>query len=227
VGTGNVIVWFRLEIARVITWAGDPSKPAANASQPGSLTPRQSFAAWTVEARGHSRPWTTSDIAAANSLRNTLLTIVALRSADLQRVNAQLLHSNAELESFAYVASQVLQNLIGNAIKYRHASRPLVLTIKAEQRPAQVDARLTDLPVLALHVEDNGIGFDERHCEQIFKPFERLHSAEEYPGSGLGLTICRQVVERHGGSITAASRPGKGSVFTVNLPLRPLSTQEI
>jgi chemotaxis family two-component system sensor kinase Cph1 len=119
---------------------------------------------------------------------------------------------------------QVLQNLISNAVKYRHANRPLVVTIRAEQRPAEANARLADLPTLVLQVEDNGIGFDERHREQIFKPFERLHSAEDYAGSGLGLAICRQVVDRHGGSITASSRPGEGSVFTVILPLRPLST---
>jgi signal transduction histidine kinase len=75
-----------------------------------------------------------------------------------------------------------------------------------------------------LRIEDNGIGFHERHSEQIFRPFERLHSTEEYGGSGLGLAICRQVLDRHGGRITAAGRLGDGAVFTVFLPMRSQTT---
>jgi signal transduction histidine kinase len=69
-------------------------------------------------------------------------------------------------------------------------------------------------------VEDNGIGFDERYLDRIFNPFQRLHGRDQYEGSGIGLAICRRIVERHGGTITARSAPGQGSTFIVSLPLR-------
>jgi len=110
---------------------------------------------------------------------------------------------------------QVLQNLISNALKYHHAERPPRVRITA------VTAPLNGRPALRLAVADNGIGFDERHSDRIFDPFERLHSNDIYEGSGLGLAICRKVIERHGGQMTASSRLGEGSVFTVFVPLRP------
>lgn len=68
-------------------------------------------------------------------------------------------------------------------------------------------------------VEDNGIGFEEKYLDRIFAPFQRLHTRREYPGTGIGLAICKQIVERHGGSITARSTPGEGTTFTILLPL--------
>lgn len=73
-------------------------------------------------------------------------------------------------------------------------------------------------------VEDNGIGFETKYAERIFEPFERLHGKNAYEGTGMGLTICRKIVERHGGTMSADSAPGVGSRFRVTLPLeqRPL-----
>jgi len=70
-----------------------------------------------------------------------------------------------------------------------------------------------------IYVEDNGIGFDEKYLDKIFQPFQRLHGRNEYPGIGMGLAICRKIVERHGGTITARSTHGKGSTFIVTLPV--------
>ena len=67
-------------------------------------------------------------------------------------------------------------------------------------------------------VTDNGIGFDEKYLDRIFQPFERLHNVGEFEGTGMGLAICRKIVERHGGSITAKSPPGEGATFIINLP---------
>jgi len=67
-------------------------------------------------------------------------------------------------------------------------------------------------------VEDNGIGFDEGYLSRIFAPFQRLHGKSEYEGVGIGLAICRKIVERHHGHITANSRPDEGAVFVVTLP---------
>jgi signal transduction histidine kinase len=69
-------------------------------------------------------------------------------------------------------------------------------------------------------VADNGIGFEDRHGERIFGPFQRLHGRGEYPGSGLGLALCRRIAERHGGSIVARSTLGAGASFVVRLPTR-------
>jgi two-component system, chemotaxis family, sensor kinase Cph1 len=116
---------------------------------------------------------------------------------------------------------QVFQNLISNAIKYRHPDRPPVITISVSTAPVAV-APTTCWPSMILTIGDNGIGFDERHRERIFEPFQRLHSSDAYEGSGIGLAICRKIIHRHGGIITAAGRVGEGAVFTITLPLRPL-----
>ena len=109
---------------------------------------------------------------------------------------------------------QVMQNLLGNALKFTVPGRLPKITVRAETA-AGGDAsggRVT------LVVEDNGIGFDPRHVERIFAPFQRLHSRGEYEGSGMGLAIVRRIVERHGGSIQAIGAPGTGAAFRVTLP---------
>jgi PAS domain S-box-containing protein len=105
---------------------------------------------------------------------------------------------------------QLFQNLIGNGLKYHGEQKPVV----------KVYGGLSDVDGYCnIYVEDNGIGFNESSLERIFKPFQRLHGKHaEYHGTGMGLAICRKIVERHGGSITARSEPGKGAKFIVRLP---------
>ena len=74
-----------------------------------------------------------------------------------------------------------------------------------------------------IEIADNGIGFDDKYREQIFEPFQRLHGPDEYEGTGIGLAICRKIVQRHGGTITATGRPGEGATFVFTLPLRSLT----
>ncbi len=114
---------------------------------------------------------------------------------------------------------QLLQNLIGNAIKFRRKdAAPLVqITSAIEKQRAGSGASVRE--VCRLTVADNGIGFDEKYVDRIFTPFQRLHSREEYAGTGMGLAICRRIVERHEGTITARSSPGGGSTFVVMLPV--------
>ncbi|CAL8977918.1 Phytochrome-like protein cph1 [Rhodoplanes serenus] len=127
---------------------------------------------------------------------------------------------------------QVLQNLVSNAVKYRHPDRRPMITLRSvtEAGAAAPDGEraATGEPArrVRISIEDNGIGFDEKYREQIFEPFQRLHGPDEYEGTGIGLAICRKIVQRHGGSITAASRPGAGSTFTVVLPLRGFDALE-
>jgi two-component system sensor kinase FixL len=76
-------------------------------------------------------------------------------------------------------------------------------------------------------VSDNGIGFKEEHGERIFRMFERLHARAQYDGSGMGLAICRKIVERHGGSIAATSTTGQGATFIVTLPVTQAAAEHV
>ena len=116
---------------------------------------------------------------------------------------------------------QLLQNLIGNALKFHRPDEPARVKIEAryvlprEQRQsrkslAEEKCRIT--------VEDNGIGFDPQYAERIFGIFQRLHPRDEYEGTGIGLAICRRIVEYHGGQITARGTPGKGSTLRSSCP---------
>ncbi|MFZ2447133.1 MAG: ATP-binding protein [Syntrophobacteraceae bacterium] len=107
---------------------------------------------------------------------------------------------------------QLLQNLISNALRYR----------KDDEKPrVRVSGSAGhDGKTCRIIVEDNGIGFDEKYLDRIFAPFQRLHGKGKYEGTGMGLAICRKIVERHGGAITAKSTPGEGSTFIVTLPLK-------
>lgn len=108
-------------------------------------------------------------------------------------------------------ARSMFQNLIGNALKFHKENEPPVVRVSS-QRGENGDWEI--------HVMDNGIGFEEKRADQIFVPFHRLHGRETYEGAGLGLAICQKIVTRHGGRITAHSRPGIGSDFVVTLPVQ-------
>ncbi len=114
---------------------------------------------------------------------------------------------------------QLLQNLIGNALKFHREDAPPIVTVRGEIVERESGAPGPER-VCRLTVEDNGIGFDAKHADRIFGMFQRLHGRSEYEGTGVGLAICRKIAERHGGSLTAHSVPGKGSTFTVTLPAR-------
>ena len=106
---------------------------------------------------------------------------------------------------------QLFQNLISNALKFHHPEEPPVVTIESKRLRSQPDA-------IEIAVKDNGIGFDEKYSDRIFQVFQRLHGRSEYEGTGIGLAICAKIVQRHNGSITAKSTPGKGSTFIIQFP---------
>ena len=114
------------------------------------------------------------------------------------------------IEADALQMRQLLQNLLGNALKYRQKDTPPVVRL----------ASTNGGPNCAITVADNGIGFNEKHAGTIFRMFTRLNARTEYEGSGIGLAICRKIVERHNGTIAATSTPGAGATFTVTLPVK-------
>ncbi|MCK5174499.1 MAG: histidine kinase, partial [Planctomycetes bacterium] len=106
--------------------------------------------------------------------------------------------------------SQLLQNLIGNALKFREPDTVPKIVIRADYRGDDM-ARI--------EVRDNGIGIKQEYSTMIFTMFKRLHARHEYDGAGIGLSVCKKIVERHGGEIGVSSEPGRGSVFWFTLPL--------
>jgi PAS domain S-box-containing protein len=110
---------------------------------------------------------------------------------------------------------QVFANLVGNALKFHRPDVPPEVRISAEAEPGEPP------PAWRIRIADNGIGFEASQADRIFQPFQRLHGRGEYEGSGIGLAICRKIVERHGGVLSAAAAPGEGAVFEIRLPVHP------
>jgi light-regulated signal transduction histidine kinase (bacteriophytochrome) len=136
--------------------------------------------------------------------------------ATLSNLEAAIKESGAEITYDSLPAApvhsthlqQLFQNLIGNAIKYRSPDRRPIVHVGAERQGRQ----------WVFSVRDNGIGIEPEYKERIFGLFKRLHTGDEYSGTGIGLAICQRIVERYHGRIWVESEPGQGSTFRFTIP---------
>ncbi|MBN4053156.1 PAS domain S-box protein [bacterium AH-315-L15] len=123
---------------------------------------------------------------------------------------------------------QLFQNLIGNALKFMKPGDAPVVKVSSKdinewrKRPNAA----VSIALCQITVEDNGIGFEEKYVDRIFGVFQRLHGRSEYEGTGIGLSVCKKIVERHAGSISATSAPGKGAAFVFSLPIKQIKEDE-
>ena len=108
-----------------------------------------------------------------------------------------------------YMMRQMFQNLVGNALKFSKSGEPPKIKIFNRHNNKEFHE---------IVVQDEGIGFNTSYLNNMFKPFKKLHGKDRYEGGGMGLTICMKVIRVHGGRLTANSKPGEGSQFTIHLP---------
>jgi signal transduction histidine kinase len=152
----------------------------------------------------HGRPFASVDLAVVT--RDVLEDL----EAQLERAGAVVrVGPLPTISADALQMRQLLQNLISNAVKFRREGVPPEVSVDATV--AENEVQLT--------VRDNGIGFEPQYARRIFRVFERLHGRGEYPGTGIGLALCRRIAERHGGTVVADSELGAGATFTVTLPI--------
>jgi PAS domain S-box-containing protein len=157
----------------------------------------------------YTRVWeTTSEEISDTDLRQVLETVLSSLDATIAAAEARIDYGDLPVLQVNEVhLQQLLQNLIGNAIKYRGGQPPSI----------RIDAELSG-GNWTVRVADNGIGIDPLHKDRIFEPFKRLHSTEEYPGTGIGLALCQKIVQRYGGRIWVESELGSGSTFCFTIP---------
>jgi len=156
-------------------------------------------------------------------LNKVLKDVVSEMEGHIQEKNAELvLDPLPVLPVNAVLMGPLFSNLINNSLKYSKKQVDPVIRIRHDLTPASDDEHRTepDVRYCRIYIEDNGIGFDQKYAEQIFDMFRRLHPSAQYEGTGIGLALCKKIVEKHNGFISARGRLGEGAVFIISLPLR-------
>jgi PAS domain S-box-containing protein len=143
----------------------------------------------------------------------------------LEQYNAKIEYPDLPtIEAIPLQMSQLFNNLISNSLKYSRADLPPVITISVEQiNGRQAGEYLEKEPLAAtvyyrIQLKDNGIGFKQKYADKIFNIFQRLHSKDEYTGTGIGLAMCKKILQNHHGNIIAQSHEGEGALFTIIIP---------
>jgi PAS domain S-box-containing protein len=153
------------------------------------------------------------------NLETVLSTVISNLSVTIQENNAKIIHDPLPTASADPTQiGQVFQNLITNAIKFQGKNTPEIHISVQKQRYYKE---------WIFAVKDNGIGIERRHQERIFEVFKRLHTREEYPGTGIGLSIVKKIIKHHGGQIWVESEPGKGSTFYFTIPKKNFKSNSV
>ena len=148
------------------------------------------------------------------NLNDVVREVLSNLEVRLQKTGAQVeVDGLPVVDADAVQMEQLFQNLIGNSLKFGAGRKNLLVKIHSETTGN------SGVPVRII-VEDNGIGFDMKYADRMFQRFERLHGRAEYEGVGMGLAICRKIVERHRGTIEARGTPGEGATFVITLPMK-------
>jgi signal transduction histidine kinase len=184
---------------------GDEGRRIVRIIRDGSRSMDEMVVGLLAFSRASRQPMELQRLAMEPVVRAALADALATQTAHAPRIEVgELPPAMAD----STVIRHVWSNLIGNAIKYSSRSEPARVTISGRNQDGQV----------VYTVADNGIGFDMRYADKLFGVFKRLHSSEDYPGTGVGLAIAHRIVQRHGGRIWADSTPGAGSQFSFSLP---------
>ena len=158
-------------------------------------------------------------------LNALLLDVTSDLEVALQEKNGSILIDRLpEIEGNDTALHQLFQNLLSNSIKFAHPGRPLDIRIERELVTGReintVKEDRWDETFCRITIKDNGIGFEQIYADRIFLIFQRLHGVSEYKGTGIGLAICKKIVDAHNGYISAFGYPGEGATFVIILPLK-------
>jgi light-regulated signal transduction histidine kinase (bacteriophytochrome) len=165
-----------------------------------------------------SRQTTVNEDFVSVSLNHLLQDVIADLELEIEKSTAQIqIDSLPEIWGIPSQVRQLFQNLLSNAIKFR--KKELAPVIRIYNEPWNGCNRII--------IHDNGIGFDPKYSEEIFMVFKRLHSYHEFEGSGVGLSICKKIIDKHNGSIKAESKIGGGSKFIIEFPMIKLKTSPV
>jgi signal transduction histidine kinase len=159
-------------------------------------------------------------------LKNTIDAIRMDYELMIEQKHVQIIYDELPvIEAIPLQMSQLFSNIISNALKFLRSDADPLIVITARRADKEILQHCSlpmgnDTVYYRIEIKDNGIGFDQRYAVQIFNIFQRLHGKTDYKGTGIGLAMCKKIVQNHHGSIYAESEPGRGATFTVILPVR-------
>ena len=153
-------------------------------------------------------------------LDSIMLDVLAELDSIIQDKKAEIISDKLQtIDANPGLIQPLFYNLLSNALKYSKKNLPPVIRIESEITTAQGDLGSQD-KMCKISITDNGIGFDQIYADQVFDMFRRLHVSGEFEGTGIGLTLCKKIVEKHNGSISVKSKVNEGTTFTIFLPVQ-------
>lgn len=159
-------------------------------------------------------------------LNDVLKEVLLDLEVDISKTGARIIvEPLPSIEADRSQICQLFKNLIGNALRFHRPDTPPAIGVSGIPVKNHDFPGLEQRSAFQFAVQDNGIGFDEKYLDRLFSPFQRLNGRSAFDGNGMGLAVCQRIVERHGGTISAASIPGEGSIFYVTLPTEHSPTE--